>query len=227
MESWNPENSELQIDLRGADFAEFLKFVFDHDVVPEASDEKEWYFRHELDVQAEPSRQVQFMSELFRRPGVLSARYSAPQIEQGFWFMFLRGAEWFMDPLWDPAIPRPEREACVLAIPELYTQLFERQAIGSAPNMLWDLLAHGLDDYPGRRPESSGEDEFMRDSMFRACTAMLQSTSPETQRAALHGLFHIEHAKGMPTIRAWLDSTPGLEEGTKAYAENVLAGTAI
>jgi len=158
---------------------------------------------------------------------VLLERFSPAQIDQGFWFMFLKGQEWFMDPLWNPAIPRGAREACVLAIPEVYRRLFERQPIGLAPWMLWDLLAHGFLDYPGRPLERAGEDDYIRGAMFQACWIMLGSHSPETQRAALHGVFHLEHPRGPVMIRAWLDSTSDLTDPTRAYAEDVLAGKAL
>jgi hypothetical protein len=63
--------------------------------------------------------------------------------------------------------------------------------------------------------------------MFQALRTMLLSPNTDTQRAALHGLFHIEHRDGPGCIRAWLNATPGLAETTRRYAEAVLAGQAI
>lgn len=227
MQSSNSEKPRLRVDLAGASFEEFIAFVFDHPVVPDGHEGEKWYLQHDLEINIDPGHQVQFLTMLFRHPDVLLERYSPAQIDQGFWFMFIQGQEWFMDPLWDRAIPRAAREACVLAIPELYRRLFEREPIGLAPWMLWDLLADGFVGYAGRPPERAGEDDHVRAAMFQACRIMLASPSPETQRAALHGLFHLEHPRGPAMIRAWLDSTSGLSDRTRAYAEDVLAGKAL
>jgi hypothetical protein len=224
----NSELPELHVDLlRGrASFEKFLAFVFDHPVVPDGRDEKEWYWRHDLDVKIDPHRQVKQMTRLFREPQAI-LHYTSGQIEQGLWFMFICGEEWFRDPLWAPEVPWPEREGCILAIPYLYSDLFEHQAIGLAPGMLWDLLAHGFDAYPGRPPQYAGENEHVRDAMFRALRTMLHSSNADTQKAALHGLFHVEHPEGAGVIRSWLETAPSLEDKTREYAQSVLAGRAM
>lgn len=175
----------------------------------------------------DPRRQVEHLARVFHESAVLPSTYSAAQIEQGFWFMFVTGQFWFMDPLWDPTVPWPAREATILAIPNAYSEVFERHAIGTAPFMLWDLLARGLDRYPGRPPRYAGEDERVRDAMFQALRTKLRSPHADTQKAALHGLFHIEHPNGAETIRAWLSSTADVNESTRRYAEIVLAGGAL
>lgn len=220
----DPELPVVAVDLTRATFEEFLAFIFDHDTVEDDRAAKpEWYFRNDLDVAIDPHRQVELLARLFRQADAHLPRYTPTQIEQGFWFMFLAGAEWFMDPLWDPSIPWREREGCILAIPDLYDKLFEHQAVGEAPYMLLDLLAHGF--WEGRAVERAGEDDRVRQALFEACRAMLKSSSPETQRAALHGLFHLDHPEGAATIRGWLESgAPGDE--IRSYAEDVLAGRA-
>jgi hypothetical protein len=215
------------VDLSDASFEEFLAFVFDHSVVPEGDAGKQWYFRHELHVRVDPRRQVQYLTRLFKEAAVLRLRFTPEQIEQGFWFMFVQGEPWFMDPFWDPNVPWPERHAAILAIPKLYSDLFEQQSSGTAPWMLWDLLAHGLNAYPGKPPERVAESEKVREAMSQALRHQLRSSNADTQRAALHGFLDIEHPDGAAIIRSWLDSTADLTESSRHFAEEVIAGRAL
>jgi hypothetical protein len=216
----------LQVDLRGVSYEDWLAFIFDHPVARVG--EKEWYFQADLELQADPARQVAFLARLFRAPEALDERFPPGQVEQGFWFMFgYSGAEqWFRAPLWDASVPWEDRRACLRALPELYARLFERCPLDTAPYMLPDLLAY---DYGpgGRRPDGSEEDRRVRAALLDAFREMLASGHPETQRAALHGLHHLAHPDGPGVIRAYLGSEPRPGPELRRYAGEVLAGKAI
>jgi hypothetical protein len=219
-----PSREELRVDLRGISYDDWLAFVFDHPVPPQG--EKEWYFKVDLDVEADAGRQVAFLTRLFLEPEVVVGRYTPGQIEQGFWFMFGGGSgEWFRDPLWDPSVSREARQGCIETLPELYARLLQRCALGTIPFMLPDLLAF---EYGSgfRRPEADEEDRRVQQALFTAFRRMLDSRHPATQEAALHGLHHLEHPAGKQTIRAWLDSDSNLPQEVRRYAEDVLAGRA-
>jgi hypothetical protein len=214
----------MQVDLRGVSYEDWLAFIFDRPVAQEG--EKEWYFQADLELETDPARQVAFLARLFRAPEALAERFSPGQIEQGFWFLFGTGEEWFSVPLWGASVPWEERRECLRALPELYVRLFERCPLDTAPYMLPDLLACGY-GFGRRRPGADEEDRRVQEALFIAFREMLASGHPETQRAALHGLHHLAHPGGPGVIEAYLKSEPGPGAELRKYAESVLAGEAI
>jgi hypothetical protein len=53
---------------------------------------------------------------------------------------------------------------------------------------------------------------------------MLNSNQALTQRAALHGLYHLAHPHGKELIQRFLAARRALDRETRDYAEAVLAG---
>jgi hypothetical protein len=112
------------VDLRGAAFDAVVRFVFDHPA-PRDPHDRDWDFREDLEIVAEPIEQVQFMTELFRAPLPALSCFSDGQLEQGFWFLFgPGGADHFTRHLNEASVPVEARIACVEAIADLYAQLF-------------------------------------------------------------------------------------------------------
>lgn len=217
------------VDLRRAGFEAWLDAVFDH---PPRSDPRDintaWYWMVLVDFRVDPARQVRYLTKLFERPQVLVTRYTAAQIEEGFWFMFgAAGTEWFLDPLWDAEVPWVAREACIRAVPRLYDGLFPPDGGGDGVAwMLWDLLAFGY-DCGNHDPARNEEDRRVQDAMFEALREMLtRSKSPAAQEAALHGLFHLKHAGGPDLIRGYL-RLRGVPPWLREYASSVLDGRAL
>jgi len=219
----------LAVDLRGTTFDAWLAFVFDHETQSDGDDVGDaWYWARDVELAVEPVRQVEYLTRLFERPEVLVRHFSEAQVEQGFWFMFSAcGTPWFLDPLWDPAVPRAAREACIRAIPSLYDRLFASDEEGEGVAwMLWDFLAFGY-DCGNRDPSASEEDRWVQDAMLEALREMLlRSESAMAQRAALHGLFHLNHQEGSGLIRTYLDSR-WTSQSLRDYAEKVLRGEAL
>lgn len=223
------QRAPFTADLRKASFAEWLDITFDH---PERAEptkvDHAWYWMHEVALVADPVRQIRYLTQLFRQPEILAQRYTAAQVEEGFWFMLSGGGEeWYRDALWDPEVPWEARAACIATVPVLYERLFAPdEDAGGIPWMLWDLLAFDY-DCGNRDPARNEEDRRVQDAMLEAMSRMLlRSKSPMAQRAALHGLFHLNHPKGPGLIRTYLDSRR-IPRTLRDYAANVLAGEAL
>jgi hypothetical protein len=223
------DHPRLVVDLRDASFDQWLGFVFDHEPLEEGQDSGDaWYWTSEVELAVQPARQVAHLLRLFERPDVLLSRFTEPQIEQGFWFMFSAGGtDWFLTPLWDPNVPWAAREACIRAIPSLYERLFDSDEEGEGVAwMLWDFLAFGY-DCGNRDPSRSEEDKRVQEAMLEAMSEMLLgSSSAMAQRAALHGLFHLQHRSGSALIQTYLDSR-WTSQSLREYAELVLRGEAL
>ncbi len=218
----------MPIDLRRASFDDWLRFVFDHEPVPENATgdaRKEWYWSLDsMDgVVVDPSRQISYLRRLFERPTVL-ANFSPAQIDQGFWCMFGGwGDDTFRKQLWNRRVLWDERAAAIRAIEVLYRDLFALEEIGTSGFMLWDLLAY--DYYSGRRsPETGFEDARVQQVMFETLDRMLLADSESTQLAALHGLHHLRHPECMETVRRFL-AVPDRNQKVIEYAERVLERT--
>jgi hypothetical protein len=76
-------------DLRGCSFEEWVAFAFDRPVP--AGKEPNWWHLHEDDEEmfliVEPTLQIQHGRRLFADPLFLLDRFTAAQLEQGFWFV--------------------------------------------------------------------------------------------------------------------------------------------
>ena len=209
-------------DLRRASYDEFVAFVFDH--YPGDDVDNLWYWKLEDDVEFDPGRAIGFMTRICEDSAQLMDSYTTPQIAQGINYLLGAGnRDGFLDLLWDPEIPWPERYRCIRAIPQLYTQVFERDSKGSGglPFMLWDSIAY--DYYCGNcDPATNPEDARVQDAMFEALTGMLSSDCQETIAGAVHGLGHLRHRHTNNAIRELLSSDRELEGDVRTFAAAVL-----
>ena len=211
-------------DLRDSSYEDIIAFVFDH--YPEDEVDDKWYWKQDVEVEIEPRQAIAFPTRLCNNAGRLVDEFTMRQIAEGIYYLFGAGAGFeFLSPLWNPDIPWPDRQTCIRAIPNLYSQVFERDPDGSAgcAYMLWDLIAY--DYYCGNcDPATSAEDARVQDAMFDALVSMLQSDHPETQAGAIHGLGHLQHRSGTRVIRELLSSTRELDSRVRKYAAEVLEG---
>jgi hypothetical protein len=215
----------MVIDLRTASFDEWIGFIFNHPPAMESNGdtEQEWYWDPELEVLVDPTRQIVFITDICTSASRLLNRFSAPEIDQGLWYMFSAGGEdEFWRHLWNPGVAWELRERCIAAIPCLWPELFERADVGSMAFMLWDSIAY--DYYCGNRhPGDDSEDHRVQDAMFRALLRQLSSSVPATQQSALHGLGHLRHPDTQSQVLQFLTQSD-LDADTRAYADNILAG---
>jgi len=212
-----------QVDLRGCSFEGFVAFVFDH-APPAAAGMPQWYFDPELEVEFDGQLQLEHLTRLFRGADSLIESFTRAQIEQGLWFIAgPGGSEFFSELLWDARIAWDVRGGCIAAMVDLYDRLFRREPIGETAFMWWDLLCY---EYRGglRDPETDAEDARVQEAMLASLERILRLDSPECQRAALHGLYHLAHPRSLLAIREWLEEHPDAPADTRTLAERCLEG---
>jgi len=206
--------SALRYDIRDASFEDFLVFLFAHDVAP--SPENLWYRRAEVDY--DPQRIASYYIRLFSAPRVLRDRFSAAELEQGFWAIQTGLRECSVrDLIWDRTVPLEIREECVRSMADLYAQLFVDEPIDTSSNMWWDSLAY--DWHSGNRArEKGGEDRLMQDVMFATLGKILELPVESCQKAALHGLGHLHHPDTHELVQTYLARNPMIAPNLREYA---------
>ena len=210
----------LHVDLRTSSYEDFVDFVFNH--VPEDEVNDKWYWQVRLDVAVDPRVVIGYLTRLCKEPTPLLMRFTVRQFTEGVNFLFgAGGGKWFRDQLWNSDVPWIERRECILAIPELYTHIFEDHDDGGLGFMLWDEIAYGYTS-GSRAPEANPEDARVQQAMFEALTAMLRSENPDTLAGAVHGLGHLRHPDSNRAIRALLASDRALDPELRSYAAEVL-----
>ncbi|HEU4881594.1 MAG TPA: hypothetical protein VFT45_05095 [Longimicrobium sp.] len=217
-------------DLRAATDDEISAVVFDHPVVPGKTTAWWWAF-DDAKVVIEPRRALAYMTNLFNAPEGLMDRYSAAQIDQGFWFMYSAAAEdVFGRQLWNDAEPWDDRERCIRALPRLYQALFEPMLFlledyyASAMFMLPDFIV-----WMSRpRVTHDGADALrVCQALLDAFGEMLGSSHDATRTAALHGLGHLAHPDRADVIRDFVRANPGLDPELRDYAERAVVGDVL
>jgi hypothetical protein len=217
--------SILRVDLRRASLPELVTFVFDHPTRGGKSQALEWYWRKDYRLQIDPARQILNLRDLFRKSAPLRRDFSEGELDAGFWFMFGPGGrEWFLDPLWNPAVPWPLREEYHSNIPRLYTGVF-RKRVGTISYMLWDLLTEDY-RFGHRDPRSAPEARRVHQAMYRALGRQLKLRYHEAQFAAIHGLAHLGGPKARALLREYLRMRDRPRR-LASYAQAALSGNVL
>jgi hypothetical protein len=216
----------MQIDLRDAGYDTFVSAVFDHPPPAEGGGANDWFWDSEAEFIVDPGRQIAHLTRLFRSMETLRERFTVPQIEQGFWVMGSAADEEFIELLWSPAVPWPERAVCVAAMEQLYAGGFAREGFETIDYMWTDFLAHGY-GYDRRRPAENPEDTRMQQALFGLFERLLRHTEWICQYAALHGLGHLHHPAAPSLIEGYLESNPGLDAELREYARHVMTGDVL
>lgn len=214
-----PRKPHVRIDLRQATLEELIAFVFDHPEPPIGPNGAPdyWCWTVDLEVEIDPAHQVALMTELFRDARALSPRFSAAQIDQGLWFMFSGGSEWFSELLADRELSWAPRRAAIRAIYDLYDGLLARVEVESATYMLWDLL---LDKF---------EDDFTEigETSLETLVRILSLPQVECQAGALHGLGHLKHPQTERVVSEYLRDQRPTDPDLLRYAERVRRGDGV
>jgi hypothetical protein len=214
-----PRKPHIHIDLREATLDELIAFVFDHPepAIGTNGSPEFWRWTVDLKVEIDPEHQMALMTELFREARALSPRFSAAQIDQGLWFMFSTGSEWFSDLLSDRELPWAARRDAIRAIYDLYDGLLAHVAVESATYMLWDLL---LDKFEDNYTE-------IADTCLQTLVHILSLPRAECQAGALHGLGHLKHAQTARVVSEYLRDQAPADPDLRRYAEKVRGGDDI
>ena len=206
--------SATRYDIREASFEEFVAFLFAHAVAP--SSENPWY-RH-AEVHYDPQRIASYYIRLFRAPRLLRDRFSAAELEQGFWAIQGGVLECSVrNVIWDRTVPFDVRADSVKSMSDLYAELFVEESLDTSSNMWWDSLAY--DWHCGNRARANGgEDRSMQDVMFATLGRILDMPSETCQRAALHGLGHLHHPDTDDLVQSYLARNPSIAPDLREYA---------
>jgi len=205
-----------RIDISQYSFDQFISFMFERDVPPEAEKRHPWYWN--MEVTYAPKAICSYYVQLFRQPEFLVQRFSKAQLDEGFWAIQGPNLDCAVDRvLWDTDLPFAAREECVRSMFDLFRLIFANEPLDTSVQMWWDSLCY--DWHCGNRNrDSGGEDLKMQDVMFETLAAILSLDSPICQRAALHGLGHLHHPGTQKLIQQYLREHPSLSEEQREYA---------
>jgi hypothetical protein len=205
------------IDITQYSFDQFISFMFERDVPPEAEKRDPWYWNI-IEVVYAPEIICSYYVKLFRQPEFLTRQFSKAQLDQGFWAIQGPNLDCAVEGvLWNTDLPFAAREECVRSMVDLFRLLFATEPLDSSVQMWWDLLCY--DWHCGNRNRNlGGEDMKMQDVMFDTLAAILCLDSPTCQRAALHGLGHLHHPRTQELIQRYIKEHPSLSKEEKEYA---------
>jgi hypothetical protein len=180
-------------------FEEWVEYVFAWEV-----GEPEWYMRQDDQGRPlnwwkpEPVTIATYLADLFEDAGGLADRYSAYQLNQGFWFLAGTPSGYFHIAR-EASVPIELQQRWVRAIYPLFRDLFRKvcsrhlshldpglaNPLNSACYMFWDMdCLEGAAMFPGY--------EHLVDPIFEVLEQVLALKSPACRESALHGLGHLQ-----------------------------------
>ena len=177
-------------DVSRLTYDEWVNFVFDHPVQEAFSDrpmdEEPWHFQDEwrYEVSA-PERVLEYLGRLFRDPAFLTERFSAAQIDQGFWF--IPGPSGFMGLILHQGIAWDKRRTAIHSIADLFELLFAKINLRTACYMWWDSLITYC-AWDGRDVIS---DRVVLREIIAVIARLSANSSEEVQRSCEHGVEHL------------------------------------
>jgi hypothetical protein len=170
-----------------------------------------------------PLEIIEFYIQLFNSPCFLFDKFSAEQLEQGFWELQNVAIDFSVGFLLaDKTLPLQLRMNCITAMYNLYREFFSIHKLEEAGGMWWDgvITAYKL----SACPELPNDDVTLRNVLFETLTRILQDDSLEYSGAALHGMGHLRHPSTENIILAYLEAHPHLDTDTVDYALNCITG---
>ncbi len=206
------------VDLCQFSFEQFVAFIFDRDIPAKSEKWDPWYAH--MRAAFDPAPICDYYLRLFKQPRFLLERFSAAQLEVGFWAIsshnFLGCS--VTDLIWNVELPLSAREECVRSMFYLYRDLFAIEPSGTAGFMWWDSVCWHLWHRGKKDRVRGGEDLSMQDVMFETLLQILALESENCQAAALHGLGHLHHPATARVIEDYLRRHPSLTDEGRAYA---------
>ena len=211
-------SEKTSIDISQFSFEEFVTFMFDWEIQAKTEEWDPWYWHTR--VSFDPQRICDYYTRLFSAPGFLLQRFSKAQLEEGFWAIPSGdNLECSVNELiWNTDLPFATRKECVKSMFHLYRDLFSAEPLETASFMWWDTLCWGLWHRGNRDRSRGGEDLTMQDVMFETLVKILALNSEHCQKAALHGLGHLNHPATEEAIRIYLAKHDSLSDEQKEYA---------
>jgi hypothetical protein len=215
----------MGIDLNKYSFAQWVGFVFDHPIAQ--AEEKAWYWQGEWEHEADHSLIHEYLIRLFRDPTFLLDKYSPEQLEQGFWFI-QKPLGFLENGLKDTNVEWQLRKECIISMGDLFERLFAVNPLAdSACYMWWDSIISGYFEtsHTSLHPLIvDDKDAQLQQTIFETLYRILKLESRECQKAALHGLGHLNHSLTGQTIEAYLNEHPMIDGELKEYAIKCITG---
>jgi hypothetical protein len=182
------------------DFEDWVRYCFDRPI-----EDPQWYWQEDetgalKDWYSPEARQLaRYLRTLFEDVSTYLRPFTDAQIAQGLYYICSVGSDYFFVAR-QPPVPHDDQVAWVLAIQQLYAQLFlprcthydgHRDSGPEAPHplntvcyMFWDLdRLEGAAMVPGH--------EHLVDPIFQVLSYALFLPSPACNESALHGLGHL------------------------------------
>lgn len=205
-----------EVVLTNSSFDDFVEFLFDRDVSLESKGQDYWYWH--VQVEFDAKKIAAYYVQLFRQPEFLLARFTRPQLEEGFWA--LQGPNLACSVfriIEDSELPLSIREECIHSMADLFKCLFVTEPLDGSVQMWWDSLCY--DWHCGNRNrERGGEDLKLQDVFFQTLADVLAIDSWICQKAALHGLGHLHHPQTKELIDRFVDEHGSLTQEQREYA---------
>jgi len=230
-----------ELSLSSKTFEEYVRFLFDRDVVPDDA-HFNWYLTDldgakydEID-RSEPAVLVGYMTRLFSDFAAIVAGYSPAQVDQGVWGIWGEAVRSY-ELVFATSVPLSQRLACIRSMYVVYKDYvptFPTAPGLSGFNMWWDLLLHGFwsaprefvpGTYRGDFSKLDEESRIMLDEMFETLKLILSLPNHECQHAALHGLGHLYHPQVPQLVQQVIDS--GSTEFRLKWLEDCRDGTVL
>jgi len=225
-----------------ATFDEWLKWVFDHPVAENTSDEW-WWQEPDYDeggrwLDRPPMPALAFVAKLFENPLQYLSCYSDAQINQGLDFIVSTSCSKHFHWLIDGRVDLNLRKRCIRSIEGLSRELFAPRCSddvckGTKPLdyicfMLWDLAIHHAchrEDNPDGTYSEVRDPEIDKESV-NTLARIITIPSLACQQSALHGLGHLvdDACLGANIIQKYLDDHPNLRSDIRTYAQRALLG---
>lgn len=209
----------MTIDLNNFSFAQWVTFVFAHPLSQEK--ENKWYWQDDWEHDADSSLMLDYLIRLFRNPAFLLDTYSPEQLEQGFWFLH-KPLGFLERGLKDSNVESQLRKEFIVSMGDVFERLFAVNPLNdSACFMWWDLVITGYFenwDTSGQLLIVDDEDSRFQRAIFETLCGIMKLDSKECQKAALHGLGHLNHPLTEKTIQTYLNENPMIDGGLKEYA---------
>ena len=153
--------------------------------------------------------------KLFEDPAILLERFSAEQLEAGFYNFILSPRVGLDLWLWNKKNPAGLRRGFILSSVNVFEQVFTKVPVENSCFMWWDCLRGFAED----------KDLKVADWMFAALSQILEIDSRACRLSALHGLGHIEHKGKKNLIEKFLRQNPDFDD--KEYALAAIEGKVL
>jgi|SRR5579871_2511778 len=158
----------IHYNLTECTFEEFVSFIFDREIpearkvpkiskVPNARKLRDaWYYHAE--VEFDPRLISNHYIKLFQQPEFLLKRFSRKQLQEGFWAILGPNLECSASRLvLESELPLEDRKKLIRSMIGLFTRLFARDSLETAPFMWWDSFCY--DWKTGHRNRNRGRED--------------------------------------------------------------------